>query len=156
MNGKNPNSPRRFITTTESINAETLIARCASTDSVEIESSEKLHNHNILPDVVTVSSPTTTDPPLAKSSSRAGDSSSNTNELFKPNITSKHLLEPARERKPLEAGGSTFSPTLGRSVNRFSGEEKLIKRRLKTAQGDEETQKLIDEMNRIVNGAQAP
>ncbi|PLW16209.1 hypothetical protein PCANC_12532 [Puccinia coronata f. sp. avenae] len=151
MNGQNLNSPRRFITTSESIKAETLIARCASTDPVEIESSEKRHDRNTLPDVVTVSGPTTTNPPWAKSSSGAGDSSSNTNELFKPNIMSKHLSEPARERKPSEAGGSTFSPTLGRSVNRFSGEQELIKRRLKTAQGDEETQKLIDEMNRIVN-----
>jgi hypothetical protein len=62
---------------------------------------------------------------------------------------SKRLSEPARQHQSAE--GSSFSSTLGRSVNRFSGEQELIKRRLKTKQGDEETQKLIDEMNRLVN-----
>ncbi|KAA1136899.1 hypothetical protein PGTUg99_005587 [Puccinia graminis f. sp. tritici] len=62
---------------------------------------------------------------------------------------SKRLSDPARQHQSAE--GSSFSSTLGRSVNRFSGEQELIKRRLKTQQGDEETQKLIDEMNRLVN-----
>ncbi|OAV88591.1 hypothetical protein PTTG_01511 [Puccinia triticina 1-1 BBBD Race 1] len=69
--------------------------------------------------------------------------------VSKDEAKSKHLSEPLRH--PKSAEGSSFSPSLGRSVNRFSGEQELIKRRLKTAQGDEETQKMIDEMNRLVN-----
>ncbi|KAI9615627.1 hypothetical protein H4Q26_011569 [Puccinia striiformis f. sp. tritici PST-130] len=64
---------------------------------------------------------------------------------------SNHLSEPAREHKSVETGGSCFSPGLGRPVNRFSGEQELMKRRMKTAQGDEQTQQILTEMDRLVN-----
>ncbi|KAI7948206.1 hypothetical protein MJO29_009871 [Puccinia striiformis f. sp. tritici] len=64
---------------------------------------------------------------------------------------SNHLSEPAREHKSVETGGSCFSPGLGRPVNRFSGEQELMKRRMKTAQGDQQTQQILTEMDRLVN-----
>lgn len=63
----------------------------------------------------------------------------------------KHKSAPVRAVKPNEFSDSTFSPSLGRSVSRFSGEEELLKRRLQTEQADTEAQKLIDEMNQLVN-----
>ena len=95
-----------------------------------------------------VTAPTSGAPILVEESNQAGD---DTKDFLKEEAMSKPPATLASAPKPVHVGGQTSSPTIGRPVNRFSGEQELIKRRLQTAQGDEETQKVMNEVNRLVN-----
>ncbi|KNZ59885.1 hypothetical protein VP01_164g16 [Puccinia sorghi] len=122
------------------------VALSTSAGPLQNNSGQKIENGSTLSDFV--SAPTSGAPIVVEASNEADD---DTKGLPKDEAMSKPPATLAPAPKSVQVGSPTFSPSVGRSVNRFSGEQELMKRRLQTAQGDEETQKVMDEVNRLVH-----